>query len=99
MDNNLQCVRSVLSGKFGNVKEMMEDTIKREKGKWYTTVNSFMYEFTVVYHFPFSLFIVSSIISFTFPNLPLRTLLTHCKLLSIILVFMSDEPTSPLREA
>merc|ERR1711891_79882 len=33
MDSSLQYVRSVLSGKFGNVKKMMEDTIKRKKGK------------------------------------------------------------------
>merc|ERR1712033_76133 len=32
MDSNLQYVRDVLNGKFGNVKEMMEDTIKKKKG-------------------------------------------------------------------
>merc|ERR1711895_307617 len=42
MNNALQYVRSALSGEFGNIKEMMEDTIRRKKGKWYTTTNSYI---------------------------------------------------------
>ena len=55
MDNSLQYVRSVLSGKFGNVKEMMEDTIKRKKGKWYTTINSYIEELKITWDMLYTL--------------------------------------------
>ena len=49
MDSNLQYVRDVMNGKFGNVKEMMEDTIKRKKGNWYITVNSYLKELGITW--------------------------------------------------
>jgi len=55
MDSSLQYVRNVLSGKFGNVKEMMEDTIKRKKGKWYTTINSYINELGITWDMLYTL--------------------------------------------
>merc|ERR1711888_572160 len=49
MDSNLQYVRDVMNGKFGNVKEMMEDTIKKKKGNWYMTVNSYLKELGITW--------------------------------------------------
>ena len=49
MDNTLQYVRNVMNGKFKNVKEMMEDTIKKKKGNWYWTVNSYLEELGITW--------------------------------------------------
>merc|ERR1712033_56072 len=49
MDNALQYARSVLSGEFGNIKEMMEDSIRRKKGKWYITTNSYIEELNITW--------------------------------------------------
>merc|ERR1711888_492281 len=55
MDSNLQYVRAVLNGKFGNVKEMMEDTIKRQKGMWYVTINSYLKELGITWDMLYTL--------------------------------------------
>merc|ERR1712033_141138 len=55
MDNTLQYVRSVLSGEFGNLKEMMEDTIRRKKGKWYPTINSYIEELKITWDMLYTL--------------------------------------------
>ena len=49
MNNALQYVRSALSGKFVKIKEMMEDVIRRGKGKWYKTVNSYIEELNITW--------------------------------------------------
>merc|ERR1712050_95748 len=49
MNNALQYVRSALSGKFMKIKEMMEDVIRRKKGKWYKTVNSYIEELNIAW--------------------------------------------------
>ena len=55
MDNALQYVRSVLSGEFGNIKEMMEDIIKRKKGKWFITTNSYIEELNITWDMLYTL--------------------------------------------
>merc|ERR1712002_986132 len=55
MDNTLQYVRSALSGEFENIKEMMEDTIRRKKGKWYTTTNSYIEELIITWDMLYTL--------------------------------------------
>ena len=54
---------------------------------------------TITLWSPTLFFIISSIISFIFPNLPFSTSLAYCRVESIILVFIRDDPISPLREA
>ena len=49
METTLQYVRDVMSGKFKNVKEMMEDTIKKKVGDWYWTVNSYLEELGITW--------------------------------------------------
>ena len=49
MDSTLQYVRDVMNGKFGNVQRMMEDTIKRKKGNWYLTVNTYLKELGITW--------------------------------------------------
>ena len=44
METTLQYVREVMNGKFGNVREMMLDTIDQKVGSWYRTVNSYVRE-------------------------------------------------------
>ena len=44
METVLQYVRSTMEGKFENVKEMMKDTIRVEKGNWYKRANSYRQE-------------------------------------------------------
>ena len=44
METTLQYVRSVMNGKFENIKEMMLDTIEVKTGKWYNMVNSYIEE-------------------------------------------------------
>merc|ERR1712002_1089238 len=55
MESSLQYVRDVLSGQFGNVKAMMEDTIKRKKGKWYATINSYLNELGITWDMLYTL--------------------------------------------
>ena len=55
MDSNLQYVRDVLNGKFGNVKEMMEDTIKKQKGIWYVTISSYLKELGITWDMLYTL--------------------------------------------
>merc|ERR1712033_155832 len=55
MDNALQYARSVLSGEFGNIKEMMEDSIRRKKGKWYITTNSYIEELNITWDMLYTL--------------------------------------------
>merc|ERR1712033_76390 len=55
MDSNLQYVRDVMSGKFGNVNEMMEDTIKKKKGIWYVTVSSYLEELGITWDMLYTL--------------------------------------------
>ena len=55
MDSNLQYVRDVMNGKFGNVKEMMEDTIKKKKGNWYVTVSSYLKELGITWEILYTL--------------------------------------------
>merc|ERR1712121_491362 len=55
MDNALQYVRSVLSGKFEKIKEMMEDNIRRKKGKWYITTNSYIEELNITWDMLYTL--------------------------------------------
>merc|ERR1712179_507642 len=44
MQTMLMYVVDTLSGKFQNVKNIMMDTIEKEKGKWYRTVNGYRNE-------------------------------------------------------
>jgi len=44
MQTMLMYVADTLSGKFQNVKDMMMDTIEKEKGKWYKAVNGYRNE-------------------------------------------------------
>merc|ERR1712121_325541 len=55
MDSNLQYVRNVLNGKFGNVKKMMEDAIKKKKGIWYVTVSSYLKELGITWDMLYTL--------------------------------------------
>ena len=41
MESMLAYIINVNNGKFENIKEMMNDAIKRKKGKWYRTVNKY----------------------------------------------------------
>ena len=49
MDSTLQYVRDVLSGKFGKIKEMMEDIIKKRVGEWFSIVNSYLEELGITW--------------------------------------------------
>merc|ERR1712055_1017417 len=40
METTLQYVRSTVNSEFDNVKELMQDTIDTERGRWYKLVNS-----------------------------------------------------------
>ena len=55
MDTTLQYVRDVMSGKFKNVKEMMENTIKKKVGDWYWTVNSYLEELGITWEILYTL--------------------------------------------
>ena len=44
METTLQYVREVMNGRFGNIREMMLDTIEQKVGSWYRTVNSYVRE-------------------------------------------------------
>merc|ERR1712002_1321663 len=55
IESNLQYIRDVLNGKFGNVKEMMEDTIKKKKGIWYVTVSSYLKELGITWDMLYTL--------------------------------------------
>merc|ERR1712179_901939 len=44
METSLQYVRSTMSGDFEDVKELMLDTIKTKKGRWYKLTNSYREE-------------------------------------------------------
>merc|ERR1712030_277123 len=44
METSLQYVRSTMSGDFENMKELMRDSIKTEKGKWFRLTNSYREE-------------------------------------------------------
>merc|ERR1712121_274320 len=66
MDSNLQYVRDVLNGKFENVKEMMEDTIKRRVGDWYVTVNTYLKELGITWD-----------MLYTFTKSEIKTLTRH----------------------
>ena len=55
MNNALQYVRSALSGKFIKIKEMMEDVIRRKKGKWYKTTNSYIEELNITWDMLYTL--------------------------------------------
>ena len=55
MNNALQYVRSALSGKFPKIKEMMEDVIRRKKGKWYKTTNSYIEELNITWDMMYTL--------------------------------------------
>ena len=41
MESMLAYIINVNNGKFENIKEMMNDAIKKKKGKWYRTVNRY----------------------------------------------------------
>ena len=49
MDSTLQYARDVLNGKFTKIKELMEDTIKREVGDWYNITNSYLEELGITW--------------------------------------------------
>ena len=49
MDSTLQYVRDVLSGKFGKIKEMMEDIIRKRVGEWFKIVNSYLEELGITW--------------------------------------------------
>ena len=49
MDSTLQYARNVLTGKFGKIKEMMEDIIEKRVGDWYRTVNSYLKELDITW--------------------------------------------------
>merc|ERR1712055_325993 len=44
METSLQYIRSTMNGEFKDMKELMLDTIKTEKGRWYKLVNSYREE-------------------------------------------------------
>ena len=44
MQTMLMYVADTMSGKFQNIKDMMTDTIEKEKGKWYKAVNGYRNE-------------------------------------------------------
>ena len=44
METVLQYIRSTMNSEFGNIKRMMEDTIKTKKGKWFKNANSYRLE-------------------------------------------------------
>merc|ERR1712055_177776 len=44
METSLQYVRSTMSGDFENMKELMRDSIKTGKGKWFRLTNSYREE-------------------------------------------------------
>ena len=49
MDSTLQYVRDVLTGKFGKIKEMMEDIISKRVGEWFRIVNSYIEELNITW--------------------------------------------------
>merc|ERR1711895_347532 len=49
MDSTLQYVRDVLNGKFGKIKEMMEDIIRKKIGEWFKIVNSYLEELSITW--------------------------------------------------
>ena len=49
MDSTLQYVRDVLNGKFGKIKEMMEDIINKRVGEWFRIVNSYLEELNITW--------------------------------------------------
>ena len=49
MDSTLQYARDVLNGKFGKIKELMEDIIKKRVGDWYRIVNSYLEELNITW--------------------------------------------------
>merc|ERR1711942_644294 len=44
METTLQYVRGTMNSEFDNIKEMMQDTIRSEAGRWYKMVNSYVEE-------------------------------------------------------
>ena len=44
MQTMLMYVADTMSGKFQNIKDMMTDTIEKEKGKWYKAANGYRNE-------------------------------------------------------
>ena len=49
MDSTLQYARDVLNGKFGKIKEMMEDIIKKGVGDWFRIVDSYLEELNITW--------------------------------------------------
>ena len=49
MDSTLQYVRDALTGKFGKIKEMMEDIISKRVGEWFRIVNSYIEELNITW--------------------------------------------------
>ena len=49
METTLQYVRSTMNSEFNNIKEMMQDTIRIKKGRWYKNVNSYREELGITW--------------------------------------------------
>ena len=49
MDSTLQYARDVLNGKFGKIKEMMEDIIDKKVGDWFRIVDSYLDELNITW--------------------------------------------------
>merc|ERR1712121_113003 len=55
MNNALQYVRSALSGNFPKIKEMVEDIIKRKRGKWFKIADAYIEELKITWDMMYTL--------------------------------------------
>ena len=50
METTISYIIDVMKGSFTNIKDMMTDTINRQRGKWYNAVNGYREELGITWN-------------------------------------------------